>query len=302
MEPEQTNPIVEMTPKNQKLECSCFMQEDCELHDLNPQKRLDIMDRAIEKVQNIANGRDTTWFTSEQYMTYFSCVFFFSSIRYHGTYTGAVYQRFVEALQDNILEVILPSLEGKDNVQLLMKTMEMWAKYKILAHWLLRFFEPLGPFCSMTKGTDITDVPYYLFCDWVFDRMWNRLRGAVMRMIFQQRARRPVNLDMIKAGIDLFMEVDHKGKRFYYKNFEQVLLSHIDGRYNKLANKWLLSCSFHEYLKKALNCMYIEERRMGHYLPRNTMANVIEVTRYELMDKRIRTVVELLFRDGRHAF
>ncbi|KAH7845462.1 hypothetical protein Vadar_002407 [Vaccinium darrowii] len=120
------------------------------------------------------------------------------------------------------------------------------------------------------------------------------LRGTVIRMIF--------NLDMIKAGIDLFVEVDHKGKRYYHRNFEQLLLSHIDVRYDKLANEWLLTFSFNEYLKKALNCMYIEESRMGHYLPRNIMENMVEATRYELMDKRIRTMVEILFRDGRRAF
>ncbi|KAH7845844.1 hypothetical protein Vadar_006650 [Vaccinium darrowii] len=98
---------------------------------------------------------------------------------------------------------------------------------------------------------------------------------ALRGMIFQQRVGKAINLDMIKARIDLFVEVDHKGKRYYYRKFEQVLLSHIDVRRAKLANEWLLTCSFHEYLKKALNCMYIEEKRMGHYLPRNTMANMV---------------------------
>ncbi|KAH7847588.1 hypothetical protein Vadar_027824 [Vaccinium darrowii] len=247
------------------------------------------MEEAIEKVQDLADGGDKI--TSEQYITYFS-------IRYYGTYTGVLYQKFVAALQDHITEVILPSLEGKDNVPLLMTTTDMWAKYQILAYWLLRFFEPLRPFCSTTKGTDISDVPYNLFCDWVFDRMWSRLRGVVLRMIFRQRTGKAVNLDMIKAGVDLFVEVDHKGKRYYYRNFEQVLLSDIDLRYSKLANKWLLTCSFHGYLNKALNCISFEERRMGHYLPRNTMATVVEAMRYELIDKRIKTVVELLFRDG----
>ncbi|KAH7846814.1 hypothetical protein Vadar_018502 [Vaccinium darrowii] len=299
MQPEQSDLTMEAKPNNEKLECTCFTHDDCEKHNLNPLKRLDVMEEAIEKVQNYVDGGDNI--TSEQYMLYFSCAFFFSSIRYFGSYTGMLYQKFVAALQDNITEVILPSLEGKANVPLLMKTMDVWAKYQKLAHWLLRFFEPLRPFCSMTKGTDISDVPYNLFCDWVFDPMWNRLRGAVMRMIVQQRAGRAVNLDMIKAGIELFVEVDHKGKRYYYRNFEQVLLSNIDARYSKLANEWLLTCSFHKYLKKALNCIYFEERRMGHYLPRNTMANVLEAMRYELLDKRIRAVVELLFRNGRRA-
>ncbi|KAF7139025.1 hypothetical protein RHSIM_Rhsim07G0185800 [Rhododendron simsii] len=201
------------------------------------------MEEAIEKVKRLADGTNQTPFSSEEYMMYFSCAFFFSSIRFYGSYTGILYEKFIAALQDNIHEVILPTLDGKEDVPLLMEIMDLWSKYKILAHWLLRFFEPLRPFCSITRGANISDVPYRLICDGVFDPMWSRFRGAVMRLINQERAGIMVDRDIIKAAIRLFVEVDDKGKRFYYRNFEQVLLTDIDARYIKLAQEWVSDCS-----------------------------------------------------------
>ncbi|KAG5541496.1 hypothetical protein RHGRI_021351 [Rhododendron griersonianum] len=240
------------------------------------------MEEAIEKVKRLANGTDQTPFTSEEYMMYFSCAFFFSSIRFYGSYTGILYEKFIAALHDNILGVILPALDGKEDVPLLMEIMDLWSKYKILAHWLLRFFEPLRPFCSITRGANISDVPYKLICDGI-----NQERAGIM-----------VDRDIIKAAIRLFVEVDDKGKRFYYRNFEQVLLTDIDARYTKLAQEWISDCSFDEYIGQALDCIDMEETRMVYYLPRNTMANVVEVMKYEFLEKQTRSVVELLFRGG----
>ncbi|XP_058224006.1 cullin-1-like [Rhododendron vialii] len=296
MQPEQTVSNMENRPNREQLECSCFTEDDCKQHDLTPDKRFSIMEEAIEKVKRLADGTDVTPFSSEEYMMYFSCAFFFSSIRFYGSYTGILYEKFVAALQDNILGVILPALDGKEDVPLLMEIMDLWSKYKILAHWLLRFFEPLRPFCSITRGANISDVPYRLICDGVFDPMWSRFRGAVMRLINQERAGIMVDRDIIKAAIRLFVEVDDKGKRFYYRNFEQVLLTDIHARYAKLAQDWISDCSFDEYIGQALDCIEMEETRMVYYLPRNTMANVIEAMKYEFLEKQTRSVVELLFR------
>ncbi|KAE9458993.1 hypothetical protein C3L33_09094, partial [Rhododendron williamsianum] len=204
---------------------------------------------AIEKVKRLANGTDQTPFTSEEYMI---CAFFFSSIRFYGSYTGILYEKFIAALHDNILGEILPALDGKEDVPLLMEIM------------------------------DLCDVPYKLIGDGI-----NQERAGIM-----------VDRDIIKAAIRLFVEVDDKGKRFYYRNFEQVLLTDIDARYTKLAQEWISDCSFDEYIGQALDCIDMEETRMVYYLPRNTMANVVEVMKYEFLEKQTRSVVELLFRGG----
>lgn len=138
----------------------------------------------------------------------------------------------------------------------------------------------------------------------VFDPMWSRFRGAVMRLVCsilfmdviiispmfyeiqtirsiyvqvwlvfffavqinQERAGIMVDRDIIKAAIQLFVEVDDKGKRFYYRNFEQVLLTDIDARCTKLAQEWISDCSFDEYITQVFLFLF----SLGKYIKKYT--------------------------------
>lgn len=97
--------------------------------------------------------------------------------------------------------------------------------------------------------------------------------------INQERAGIMVDRDIIKAAIRLFVEVDDKGKRFYYRNFEQVLLTDIDARYTKLAQEWISDCSFDEYIGqvflflfslgkyiKKFTCLVAQEMDLGFFV------------------------------------
>ncbi|PSS10126.1 Cullin-1 like, partial [Actinidia chinensis var. chinensis] len=205
------------------------------------------------------------------------CAFFFSRVRYYGTYTKLLFEKFVGALQDCIVSIILPSLEGKEGVAFLMEIMENWAKYKTMAHWLVRFFHPLRGYCSNAKGTQLNDLPFHLICDWVFDPMWGKLRGEVIHLINLQRGGGVVNGDLLKAVIELIAEIEIRGRRNYFRNFEQELIADAVNRYGNLAAKWFLICSLNEYMEKATRCILMEERSTNYYLPQTTMKNVIEV-------------------------
>ncbi|GFZ02982.1 hypothetical protein Acr_15g0015900 [Actinidia rufa] len=254
MQPEETEQNMDGKRKREDLECSCFTEDNCEQHELNPEKRFKILEEAILKVQKFANGQPKPTFNPEEYMTFFSCAFFFSRVRYYGTYTKLLFEKFVGALQDCIVSIILPSLEGKEGVAFLMEMMENWAKYKTMAHWLVRFFHPLRGYCSNAKGTQLNDLPFHLICDWI-----NLQRGGGV-----------VNGDLLKAVIELIAEIEIRGRRNYFRNFEQELIADAVNRYGNLAAKWFLICSLNEYMEKAI--------------------------KGELIDKRMRDVVELVFR------
>ena len=71
-----------------------------------------------------------------------------------------------------------------------------------------------------------------------------------------QRSGGVVNGNLLKAVIELIAEIEIRGRRNYFRNFEQELIADAVNRYGNLAAKMFLTCSLNEYMEKVIYIFY----------------------------------------------
>ncbi|XP_031269547.1 cullin-1-like isoform X1 [Pistacia vera] len=242
-----------------------------------------VVEEAIVKAKKIMEGYEMK-FTGEEYQRFYECVYFMCTSRGSDEKTVRIYERYKSCLEESI-NMVLPSLISKTDVNLLRELVPIWSNYKAMARWLCRFFEYLDRYFIPQKKElpNLDKLSVKVFHELVFKNLYCELRAAALSLIKQEREGLQIDQDLLKNVIFIFSEIDNCGEIKYYANFEHVMLYESSSYYAQLSSEWLLSDSYADYMQKALWCLNQEEKRASQYLYPDTGVTLLQVVKYRLL-------------------
>jgi cullin 1 len=111
-----------------------------------------------------------------------------------------------------------------------------------------------------------------------------RAKDAVLELIARERENEPIERDLIKSVLTIFVDVGmDRGTDVYENNFQAPLLASIHSHYKTKAALWIQSESCSEYLIKAEQSLADEEERATYYMHPNSKAPVVDAVQAELL-------------------
>lgn len=111
-----------------------------------------------------------------------------------------------------------------------------------------------------------------------------RAKDAVLELIARERENEPIERDLIKNVLNIFVDVGmDKGTEVYEHHFQTPLLVSIHSHYKTKAALWIQSESCSEYLIKAETSLADEEERATYYMHPNSKSHVVDAVQTELL-------------------
>ncbi|KAJ0013520.1 hypothetical protein Pint_19812 [Pistacia integerrima] len=272
---------ISQEPKHQQI-----LRETLMLKFISLEDGMMVVEEAIVKAKKIMEGYEMK-FTGEEYQRFYEyllCVYFMCTSRGSDEKTVRIYERYKSCLEESI-NMVLPSLISKTDVNLLRELVPIWSNYKAMARWLCRFFEYLDRYFIPQKKElpNLDKLSVKVFHELVFKNLYCELRATALSLIKQEREGLQIDQDLLKNVIFIFSEIDNCGELKYYANFEHLMLYESSSYYAQLSSEWLLSDSYADYMQKALWCLNQEEKRASQYLYPDTGVALLQVVKYRLL-------------------
>eukprot|EP00253_Pinus_taeda_P016499 PITA_16499 len=170
-----------------------------------------------------------------------------------------LYDRYKDWLQECLVGVILPDLRNKDGEVMLKQLVKRWENYKVIVHWLSKWFSYLDRyFVKMNYLTPLRDAGFMCFRQHVYHEIKATARNAVLALIHSDReGERIADWSLLKNVLNFFVDIgmDDAGGGLYENDFEAQMLEDTRNYYSTKAALWISLFSFPDFLKKAEECL-----------------------------------------------
>eukprot|EP00253_Pinus_taeda_P017124 PITA_17124 len=207
-----------------------------------------------------------------------------------------LYDRYKDWLQECLVGVILPDLRNKDGEVMLKQLVKRWENYKVIVHWLSKWFSYLDRyFVKMNHLTPLRDAGFMSFRQHVYHEIKATARNAVLALIYSEReGERIADWSLLKNVLNFFVDIgmDDAGVGLYENDFEAQMLEDTRNYYSTKAALWISLFSFPDFLKKAEECLKQEEERVSHYLHSTTKEKLLLILQNELLSPYLTQLVQ----------
>ncbi|MCL7030497.1 hypothetical protein MKW94_015158, partial [Papaver nudicaule] len=208
-------------------------------------------------------------------------------------FSQQLYEKYKEAFEKYIKDVVLPSLREKHDEFLLRELVKRWGNHKVMVRWLSRFFFYLDRyFIARRSLPPLNDVGLLCFRKLVYEEVNVRAREAVITLITQEREGEQIDRALLKNVLDIFVDIGMGNMECYVNDFEKDMLSDTASYYTRKASNWIQEDSCPEYMIKAEECLKREKDRVTHYLHSSTEEKLIEQVQEQLLSKVSQQLLE----------
>ncbi|KAK3922428.1 Cullin-3 [Frankliniella fusca] len=121
----------------------------------------------------------------------------------------------------------------------------------------------------------------------------DHLRDTLLDMVMRERKGEVVDRIAIKNGCQMLMVLGINSRAVYEEDFERPFLQQSAEFYKMESQKFLAENCASAYIKKVDARIYEEAERAKHYLDESTEVHIVGVVEEELINKHMRTIVEM---------
>ncbi|WJX64708.1 hypothetical protein P8452_49453 [Trifolium repens] len=170
---------------------------------------LKTLQKGIVKLFNIVEGSEPD-FTPEEHIMLYTTVFKLCSPNALPCYDHELCNLYKETCEDYIRSKVLPSLQGKqDNEHLLRVLLERWSIYKIMTERLTSIFSPLNKFYSLNiLLPNLEETSFLSFYHLVYEEMHQEIIHAIFDMIDRKVAGEKVEHTFVINTLDFYFKFD----------------------------------------------------------------------------------------------
>eukprot|EP00245_Coleochaete_scutata_P004099 TRINITY_DN16351_c0_g1_i1.p1 TRINITY_DN16351_c0_g1~~TRINITY_DN16351_c0_g1_i1.p1 ORF type:complete len:743 (+),score=208.68 TRINITY_DN16351_c0_g1_i1:174-2402(+) len=242
------------------------------------------MQQGINKLKNLLEGKPESQFNAEEYMNLYTTIYNMCTQKPPQDYSQQLYDRYREAFEEYINEMVLPSLRQKHDEFMLKELVRRWDNHKIMVRWLSRFFNYLDRyFIARRSLPPLKKVGEMCFRDLVYQEMKHNVKDAVVALINREREGEQVDRALLKNELGIFVEIGMGSMEAYENDFEAAMLGDTAAYYSRKAASWIQEDSCPDYMLKAEECLKREKERVGHYLHASSETKLLEKVQHELL-------------------
>ncbi|OAY42295.1 cullin-1 isoform X1 [Manihot esculenta] len=253
---------------------------------LTLEERLKKIENAIARKKLLADGQCVPPFTTAENMEIYDCVFkLCTQKRTH--YSEQFYEKYLNCLEERIMEKVIPRLLGKHGTALLKEVAHSWSEFKAFADSIYKFFQYLDRFYAPRRGLLLlADAPKHYYGRQVCESLYGKCQEAIINLIAEDREGKNIDRNLLNTVLGLFIALGGNGTTNYYEKFEQIMLAETAAYYCELSMQWWFwHDSLSSYLRKVDWCLVQEEARAEAYPCETTKAKVLEVMKYILLER-----------------
>lgn len=244
------------------------------------------MQQGIQKLIRLLEGQQESQFNAEQYMMLYTTIYNMCTQKPPYDYSEQLYQRYKDAFNTYINDMVLPSLHEHRDEVLLKELLKRWENHKVMVRWLSRFFNYLDRYYVLRHSLHpLKDVGLLCFRDRVYSEVKRNARAALLRQIERERDGDMIDRSLLKNILDIFIEVGMGNMDHYERDFEEVMLTETGGYYKRKAAEWINQDSCPDYMLKAEECLRLEEERVDNYLHASTKPKLLKQVEEEVLRK-----------------
>lgn len=188
-------------------------------------------------------------------------------------YSELLYAKYCDTVTQYLQKHVAPSVLHLHELSLIASLKKHWELHKFMLKWLGKFFQYLDRFyVKMEKVLPLYDKGLEAFKINVFEPIKKALRRGILIEINKSREGELVDENMLKAVIEIFIEIGRKKKKpvVYDEDFEPEYLRDAEQYFQVKASQWLNSLSLSEYIFHATECIRSEEERISKYMYHKT--------------------------------
>eukprot|EP00271_Cylindrocystis_brebissonii_P012999 TRINITY_DN32537_c0_g1_i1.p1 TRINITY_DN32537_c0_g1~~TRINITY_DN32537_c0_g1_i1.p1 ORF type:complete len:749 (-),score=177.31 TRINITY_DN32537_c0_g1_i1:795-3041(-) len=243
-----------------------------------------LMHRGINKLKKLLEGAVEDQFNAEEKISLYTTIYNMCTQKPPHDYSQQLYDRYKEAFQDYINEMVMPALRQKQDEFMLRELVKRWDNHKVMVRWLSGFFNYLDRyFITRRQLQGLKEVGLACFRDLVFQEMKVNVQVAVISLIDREREGEQIDRALVKNVLGIFVEIGMGTMEAYENDFEAEMLKGTAAYYSRKAASWIEEDSCPDYMQKADECLKKEQARVGHYLHASSETKLLEKVQHELL-------------------
>ncbi|KAL0370216.1 UNVERIFIED_CONTAM: Cullin-1 [Sesamum angustifolium] len=236
-----------------------------------------LQEEAINRIIDGLDGVEKRQFTSEEYMRIYTTVYNVCEPNPSGPEAQKLYDHYKKTFEDYISSKVLPSLQGKQNEQLLLELLRRWKIHKTMTYWMSRFFHYLDIlYCEEETAFSCPNCQLGLLS-------YVQCETNTLFQIDREREGEEINKGIVREAIDIYVEIGDGSRKYYVQDFEGAMMSATTAFYSRKALDWITNQTYQDYMLKVEECLNQEKGRVSDYLKFRSKYNVLEIVEHELL-------------------
>ncbi|XP_022902234.1 cullin-3 isoform X2 [Onthophagus taurus] len=222
---------------------------------------------------------------------------------YRNAYT-MVLHKHGERLYTGLKEVVTQHLEGKvredvlkslkNNFLLILN--QAWNDHQtsmVMIRDILMYMDRV--YVQQNDVDNVYNLGLIIFRDQVvrYGCIRDHLQDTLLDMVMRERRGEKVDRISIKNACQMLMILGIDGRSVYAEDFERPFLEQSAEFYKVESQKFLAENSASVYIKKVEARINEESERAKHYLDESTEPRIVGVVEQELIEKHMKTIVEM---------
>lgn len=210
------------------------------------------------------------------------------------TATEILYDRYQSSIAEYLTQQVVPALRQRQGEALMMEAVRRWNNHQIVVRWLQKLFVYLDRYYTRHNNRDsLKDVGMKCYQSMVYESIKTDMSKALLNKVHAERQGELIDRNVMKDGIQLFIEMGLNTLTAYEKDFEAPLIAESATFYKAESARWITEDSCPEYLIKAEKRLKEEHERCKVYLHPNTEPHLIKVVEAELITKHQTRLLEM---------
>lgn len=200
-------------------------------------------------------------------------------------YAKDLYNRVQNTLKSYLRSSALPALNGVRGEDSMLKELgRRWANHKLMVKWVTRTFSYIDRYyVKRHEEPTLENAGYMCFKKEVFDFIAADVRRAALRIVRRERDGETVDRSLLKAVLDIFVEMGMGKLDVYTQQWEVPFLEDTAEFYRRTSAKWAEEDSFPDFMIKADACVAEELERAAQYLNPQTQERLLRVYEKEVL-------------------
>ncbi|KAI3508751.1 hypothetical protein L1887_23764 [Cichorium endivia] len=199
-------------------------------------------------------------------------------------YSRQLYDKSLETFEEYITLTVLPSLREKHGEFMLRELVKRWSNHKVMVRWFSGFIDNVCRyFINERSLPTVKEFGLSGFHDQVHQYVNGKVGEAVISMIDREREGEQIDRGLVKAALDISVEIGMGKMDYYEDDFEPSMLEHTTTYYSHKASQWISEDSIHDYMLKVEDCLKREKDMASHYLHSSCVPKLLEIVQHELL-------------------
>ena len=245
-----------------------------------------MIQRSLDQLVEICENDFPPEVDMSQAMGNYSCVYNMAVQRPPNNYCEELYQRYKQFFEDYLNGTVLPALREQGGTLMIGEIGRRWNNHKdVMVKWMKKFFLYLDTYYTKRENLpNIQETGMRAFKETMFPLIRADVTTAILDLVSQERADQPVDRDLLRSVVDLFVQMGLGEMDVYRDGFEVGFLSDSSSYYSRMASENAPTMALPVYLQLCDRQISIEQDRVGNYLHSETEEKLIKVVKKEMLE------------------